>query len=169
MVTMAMSAVVAQAAQAQQSADAPTAAAAESADKDPTTLGAVVVSGTRASIQKSQALKQDAIGTVDAVSAEDVGKFPDQNVADSLQRIAGVSVDRSGGESRFITVRGFGPEFNTVLLNGRTMATENAGREFSFDVLPSELISTAEVFKTSQANLSEGGIGATVNLNKNSF
>ncbi|MGO1070963.1 TonB-dependent receptor [Lysobacter sp. CA199] len=161
---MAMSAVVAHAAQAQQSADAPTAAASESADKDPTTLGVVVVSGTRASIQKSQALKQDAIGTVDAVSAEDVGKFPDQNVADSLQRIAGVSVDRSGGESRYITVRGFGPEFNTVLLNGRTMATENSGREFSFDVLPSELISTAEVFKTSQANLSEGGIGATVNI-----
>ncbi|QWP76967.1 TonB-dependent receptor [Lysobacter sp. K5869] len=146
-----------------QEAGAP-AAAAEDASKDPTTLGAVVVSGTRASIQKSQALKQDAVGTVDAVSAEDVGKFPDQNVADSLQRIAGVSVDRSGGEARYITVRGFGPEFNTVLLNGRTMATENAGREFSFDVLPSELISTAEVFKTSQANLSEGGIGATVNI-----
>lgn len=146
-----------------QDAGAP-AAAAEDAAKDPTTLGAVVVSGTRASIQKSQALKQDAVGTVDAVSAEDVGKFPDQNVADSLQRIAGVSVDRSGGEARYITVRGFGPEFNTVLLNGRTMATENSGREFSFDVLPSELISTAEVFKTSQANLSEGGIGATVNI-----
>ncbi|MGH8078974.1 MAG: TonB-dependent receptor [Lysobacter sp.] len=164
---MALSGAVVQVAQAQEAAPATVQAGADAADaaqKDATTLGAVVVSGTRASIQKSQALKQDAIGTVDAVSAEDVGKFPDQNVADSLQRIAGVSVDRSGGESRFITVRGFGPEFNTVLLNGRTMATENAGREFSFDVLPSELIDTAEVFKTSQANLSEGGIGATVNI-----
>ncbi|MGO4774274.1 TonB-dependent receptor, partial [Lysobacter sp. 2RAB21] len=163
-----MSVFAAQGAMAQESAPASSpaagAGAADAAQKDATTLGAVVVSGTRASIQKSQALKQDAVGTVDAVSAEDVGKFPDQNVADSLQRIAGVSVDRSGGESRYITVRGFGPEFNTVLLNGRTMATENSGREFSFDVLPSELISTAEVFKTSQANLSEGGIGATVNI-----
>lgn len=168
MVLCAMSAFAAQGAMAQESGSASSpaaeAGAADAAQKDATTLGAVVVSGTRASIQKSQALKQDAVGTVDAVSAEDVGKFPDQNVADSLQRIAGVSVDRSGGESRYITVRGFGPEFNTVLLNGRTMATENSGREFSFDVLPSELISTAEVFKTSQANLSEGGIGATVNI-----
>lgn len=168
MVLCAMSVFAAQGAMAQDSAPASSpaagAGAADAAQKDATTLGAVVVSGTRASIQKSQALKQDAVGTVDAVSAEDVGKFPDQNVADSLQRIAGVSVDRSGGESRYITVRGFGPEFNTVLLNGRTMATENSGREFSFDVLPSELISTAEVFKTSQANLSEGGIGATVNI-----
>jgi len=128
------------------------------------TLDAVQVTGTRASLRQSQTIKQYSIGTVDAVSTEDIGKFPDQNVADSLQRVPGVSVDRSGGEARFITVRGFGPEFNTVLLNGRTMATENAGREFSFDILPSELISTAEVQKTSSADSSEGSIGATVNI-----
>jgi len=104
------------------------------------------------------------IGTVDAVSSEDVGKFPDQNVADALQRVPGVSVDRSGGESRYITVRGFGPEFNAVTLNGRTMATEVAGREFSFDILPSELISAAEVQKTSTADAPEGSIGALVNI-----
>jgi len=103
------------------------------------TLDTVQVTGVRSSLQKSQIIKQDFIGTVDAVSAEDVGKFPDQNVADALQRVTGVSVDRSGGESRFITVRGFGPEFNAVTLNGRTMATENEGREFSFDIFPSEL------------------------------
>jgi len=101
---------------------------------------------------------------VDAVSAEDVGKFPDQNVADALQRVPGLSVDRSGGESRYVTVRGFGPEFNAVTLNGRTMATENDGREFSFDILPSELISAAEVQKTSTADAPEGSIGATVNI-----
>jgi len=128
------------------------------------TLDAVQVTGVRSSLQKSQIIKQDFIGTVDAVSAEDVGKFPDQNVADALQRVPGVSVDRSGGESRYITVRGFGPEFNTVLLNGRTMATEVAGREFSFDILPSELISAAEVQKTSTADSTEGSIGATINI-----
>lgn len=163
---VAMAAITAHSAAAQEAAAASPGAESSVDDsrRDATNLDAVVVTGTRASIRKSQALKQDSIGTVDAVSAEDVGKFPDQNVADSLQRIAGVSVDRSGGESRYITVRGFGPEFNTVLLNGRTLATENAGREFSFDVLPSELISTAEVFKTSQADINEGGIGATVNI-----
>jgi len=131
---------------------------------DASTLDTVQVTGTRASLRQSQTIKQYSIGTVDAVSTEDIGKFPDQNVADSLQRVPGVSVDRSSGESRFITVRGFGPEFNTVLLNGRTMATENAGREFSFDILPSELINTAEVQKTSSADSSEGSIGATVNI-----
>jgi len=128
------------------------------------TLDTVQVTGVRSSLQKSQIIKQDFIGTVDAVSAEDVGKFPDQNVADALQRVPGISVDRAGGESRFITARGFGPEFNVVTLNGRTMATENEGREFSFDILPSELISAAEVQKTSTADAPEGSIGATVNI-----
>ncbi|HTM80084.1 TonB-dependent receptor, partial [Asticcacaulis sp.] len=76
----------------------------------------------------------------------------------------GVSINRQQGEGRFVTVRGFGPEFNTVLLNGRVLATDNDGREFSFDVLPSELISGADVFKSSQANFQEGGIGSTINI-----
>jgi TonB-dependent receptor len=100
----------------------------------------------------------------DSISAEDLGKFPDQNVAESLQRITGVSIDRNGGEGQFVTVRGFGPQFNTVLVNGRQMATENEGREFSFDTLPAELISGAAVFKSPTADMQEGGIGATVNV-----
>jgi len=140
------------------------ASAQDTAEGGASTLDAIQVTGVRSSLQKSQIIKQDFIGTVDAVSAEDVGKFPDQNVADALQRVPGISVDRAGGESRYITVRGFGPEFNTVLLNGRTMATDVAGREFSFDILPSELISAAEVQKTSTADSPEGSIGATVNI-----
>jgi len=127
-------------------------------------LDTVRVAGVRSSLQKSQVIKQDSVGTVDAVSAEDVGKFPDQNVADALQRVPGISVDRSSGESRYITVRGFGPQFNVVTLNGRIMATDVAGRGFSFDILPSELINTAEVQKTSMADAPEGSIGATVNI-----
>jgi len=138
--------------------------AQETAGEGAATLDAIQVTGVRSSLQKSQIIKQDFIGTVDAVSSEDVGKFPDQNVADALQRVPGISVDRSGGESRYITVRGFGPEFNTVTLNGRTMATEVVGREFSFDILPSELISAAEVQKTSTADAPEGSIGATINI-----
>ena len=73
-------------------------------------------------------------------------------------------VDRSGGEGQFITVRGLGPEFNTVLVNGRVMATDNAGREFSFDVLSSNMIQRTDVFKSNVPELQEGGIGATVNI-----
>jgi iron complex outermembrane recepter protein len=124
----------------------------------------IIVTGIRASLQASQALKRNADTIVDAISAEDVGKFPDANIAESLQRITGVSIDRNGGDGQFITVRGLGPEFNNVLVNGRTMATDNAGREFSFDVLSSSLIQKSEVYKSSQANLQEGGIGATVNI-----
>ena len=126
------------------------------------TVEEVVVTGTRASLSKALDLKRKTIGVVDSIAAEDIGKFPDQNVAESLQRITGVSIDRSGGEGKFITVRGFGPEFNTVLLNNRLLATENAGREFSFDILASELISGAEVYKSSSADQQEGGIGSTV-------
>lgn len=124
----------------------------------------IVVTGIRSSLRKSLDVKRDAIQVVDAISAEDVGKFPDTNVAEALQRISGVAIDRSGGEGQFITVRGLGPEFNSVFLNGRTLATDNPGREFSFDILASDIIQRAEVFKTSSSNLPSGGIGATVNI-----
>jgi iron complex outermembrane receptor protein len=124
----------------------------------------IVVTGIRSSLQESLFLKKNSSQIVDAISAEDVGKFPDANIADALQRITGVAIDRSGGEGQFITVRGLGPEFNTVLINGRTMATDNNGREFSFDTLSSDIISRSEVYKTPIAGLQEGGIGATVNI-----
>jgi len=124
----------------------------------------IIVSGIRGSLEQSLDVKREASVVVDAVSAEDVGKFPDANVAEALQRITGVSIDRSGGEGQFITVRGLGPEFNTVLLNGRTIATDNDGREFSFDVLSSDIIQRAEVYKTSSAGVQSGGIGSVVNV-----
>jgi len=124
----------------------------------------IVVTGIRASLERSLDVKRSSNQIVDAISAEDVGKFPDANVAESLQRITGVAIDRTGGEGQFITVRGLGPEFNTVLLNGRTLATDNDGREFSFDVLSSDIIQRAEVFKSAVPNLQAGGIGATVNI-----
>jgi len=147
---------------------APVAAPAPSADAAApaatTENQEILVTGTRASLNRSLDLKRKTIGIVDSISAEDIGKFPDQNVAESLQHVPGVSIDRSGGEGHTITVRGFGPQFNTVLLNNRLLATENPGREFSFDILPSELISAAEVYKTSVAELQDGGIGSTVIL-----
>lgn len=124
----------------------------------------VVVTGYRASLQSALDTKRDSNGVVDAISAEDIGKFPDTNLAESLQRITGVSIDRSGGEGRQITVRGLGPQFNTVLFNGRQMPNANASRGFNFDTVAAEMVSGVEVFKTSTAATQSGGIGATINV-----
>ncbi len=125
----------------------------------------VVVTGIRASLQDSASVKQNASGIVDAISAEELGKFPDTNIAESLQRIPGVAIARTrGGGGRFVTIRGLGEEFNAVTYNGRLLATENAGREFSFDNIASELIRRAEVFKTAQTSHGDGSIGGRVNL-----
>jgi iron complex outermembrane receptor protein len=124
----------------------------------------ITVKGIRASIQRSMDVKRSAFNIVDAIQAEEIGKFPDQNLAESLQRITGVSIDRSEGEGQFVTVRGFGPQFNTVLTNGRRLATDNQGREFSFDTLASELVSGVEVHKTNPASTQSGGIGSTIDI-----
>jgi iron complex outermembrane receptor protein len=138
--------------------------AAPQATGDTSSLTEIVVTGQRAAIRRAEDIKLNSIAVVDAVSAEEAGKFPDQNVADALQRVPGVAVNRAGGESSQITIRGLGPDFVNVVLNGRTLATDAKDRAFNFDVLPSELISTAEVHKTSSADLEEGGIGGTVNI-----
>ena len=144
-------------------APAPTATAPESG------LQEIVVTGLRHSLINAESIKRDSLGIVDAIAPQDIGKLPDANLAESLQRITGVSIDRSGGEGEFVTVRGFGPEFNTVLLNGRQLATptdpsQGSGRAFSFDTLASELVSGVEVYKSSTARLQSGGVGSTINV-----
>jgi TonB-dependent receptor len=124
----------------------------------------IQVRGIVSSLKRAMSDKKESLIVSDGISAEDLGKFPDLNVAESLQRITGVSIDRSGGEGQFVTVRGFGPQFNNVLVNGRQIATENPGREFSFDVLAAEMISGANIFKSTNAALQEGGIGATIDV-----
>ena len=127
-------------------------------------LEEIVVSGIRGSLSRAMDIKRNAGSIVDSIAAEDIGKFPDLNVAESLQRITGVSIDRSGGEGRQVTVRGFGPQFNTVLVNGRQIATYSGGREFNFDIFATELITGADVYKTGRANRQEGGIGSTIDV-----
>jgi TonB-dependent receptor len=127
----------------------------------------IVVTGIRGSLTQSANIKRFSDGVVDAISAEDIGKFPDTNLAESLQRISGVSIDRSRGEGSKVTVRGFGPQFNLVLLNGRQMPTQTGvtnSRSFDFADLASEGISGVQVYKTSRAELPTGGIGATINI-----
>ncbi|MFU8814835.1 MAG: TonB-dependent receptor [Pseudomonadales bacterium] len=123
----------------------------------------VVVVGYRSSLVQAMDRKRAAVGVMDAITAEDIGKFPDQNLAEALQRIPGVSIDRSNSEGARITVRGMGPEFNLVTLNGRSMPTEG-GRSFDFNDIATEAIRAVEVFKTPQGRLPSGGIGATVNM-----
>lgn len=135
-------------------------------------LEEVVVTGIRGSLTSSMELKRDAQGVVDGIVAEDIGKFPDTNLAESLQRISGVSIDRTAiGEGSRVTVRGIGPDFNLVMLNGRQMpasSLEDTGpsndRAFDFANLASEAISAIEVYKTSRASTPTGGIGATINI-----
>ena len=130
---------------------------------DPAQIDEVVVTGIRASLQRSMDIKRDSKGVVDGISAEDIGKFPDSNLAESLQRITGVAIERDRGEGSKITVRGFGPDFNIVSFNGRQMPT-NGGRSFDFGNIASEGISAVEVYKSGRANVATGGIGAVVNV-----
>src|SRR5690606_28754743 len=124
----------------------------------------VVVTGIQGSLQRSMDIKRNATGVVDAISAEDMGKFPDTNLAESLQRISGVSIDRSNNEGSKITVRGFGPDFNLVTLNGRQMPTNGYSRSFEFSDLASEGVNGVEVYKTFSADKVSGGIGSLVNI-----
>ena len=136
------------------------------------TIEEVVVTGIRGSLTSSMNLKRDAQGVIDGIVAEDIGKFPDTNLAESLQRISGVSIDRSSiGEGQRVTVRGVGPDFNLVLLNGRQMPTSRLedtvasnSRAFDFANLASEAVAGIEVYKTSRASAPTGGIGATINI-----
>lgn len=139
----------------------------------------IVVTGVRASLDRAMEIKRDASGVVDAISAEDIGKFPDTNLAESLQRIPGVTIDRRNGEGSRVTVRGFGPNFNLVTLNGRQIATSDVNavggdqdvdfsratsRSFDFSNLASEGVSRLEVYKTGRAAIPSGGIGAAINI-----
>jgi TonB-dependent receptor len=151
----------------------PTTANTSSAEA-PTTAGGdeIVITGIRASLRQSMDIKKNAQGVVDAISAEEMGKFPDTNLAESLQRITGVSIDRSNGEGSVVTVRGFGPEYNLILLNGRQMPVANFGdgagapnsRAFDFANLASEGIAAVEVYKSGRVTLPTGGIGSTINI-----
>ncbi len=128
-------------------------------------LEEVIVTGVRASLVQSRDNKRDAGIVLDSIVAEDLGRFPDANVADSLSHITGITLQRTrGGEGQYVNVRGLGPAYSIVTLNNRILATDGDGREFAFDVLPAEVIHGADVYKSPQASLVEGSIGGTINL-----
>ncbi len=128
----------------------------------------VVVTGYRYSIEQSLDQKRSANAIVEVVTAEDVGKFPDKNVADALQRVPGVIVNREGGEGKNVSVRGLSSELTLTQLNGNYIATAESNgdptRSFNYMLMPSNMLSSAELFKTPEARIDEGGIGGTVIL-----
>ena len=131
-------------------------------------LDTVTVTGYRYAIEKSLEQKRNANAIVEVVTAEDVGKFPDKNVADALQRVPGVIVSRSGGEGKSVSVRGLRPDLTLTQLNGNYIATAESNgdptRSFNYMLLPSNMLSSAELFKTPEARIDEGGVGGTVIL-----
>jgi len=149
--------------------------AQDAQDTSDGTVEEVIVTGSfRDSLANAMNIKKNSSGFVDAIVASDIAEFPDNNLAESLQRIPGVAIQRSGGEGRGITVRGLGPAFTTVRLNGmETMSTtggtdsgtgNNRGRGFDFNTFSSDLFSSLTVHKTNSAEIQEGSLGATVDL-----
>jgi TonB-dependent receptor len=134
----------------------------------------IVVTGFRASLNSALSAKRDALGIVDVIKAEDIADFPDNNLAESIQRIPGVTITRDQGEGRNITVRGLGPLFTRVRINGieglsTTGGADSSGganrsRSFDFNVFASELFNSITVRKTASADVEEGSLGATVDL-----
>ena len=149
----------------------PVAAPVADAAADASTVDAIVVTSYGKSLQAAAALKRSAAYGLDAVNAEDIGKFPTRNAAEALQLVTGVTIDRQRGAGLYVSVRGLGPQFQYVELNGRSIAVneliENGGakgRQFRFEVLPSELISQIEVVKTPTADMDEGALGGNINI-----
>lgn len=174
--SLCIAAIIAQSQQAQaaEAAAAP-ASAAQTTAQTPTqtTLEEVIVTGFRKSLEDSTAAKREATGFVDAIFAEDIGKFPDTNIAESFNRIPGITITREiSGEGLNIAIRGLGTNFTKVLLNGAPVAISSTGRtdaqstnrEVDLDLFPTELFSQLTVNKTSNAGMLEGGAAGTVNM-----
>jgi iron complex outermembrane receptor protein len=150
-----------EAGQPQDLATAPDAALGNAAPSDE-----IIVTGLRGSLQRNLDLKRTSSGVVDVISAEDIGKFPDSNVAAALQRLPGVTIQRSGsrGEPTGIAVRGFGNDFNTTLYDGRRISTATGGRQIDFSTVGVDFIGQLSVLKTPDVSLSSSSIGATVDI-----
>lgn len=145
-------------------AAAPASAASAAAPATPP-VQRVEITGTRASLIKSLSAKKEAATVQDTISAIELGRFPDDNVADSLSHITGVSITRTaGGEGQKVSIRGLGPGYSITTFNNRILGTDGAGRDFAFDVLPSDIINGADVIKGAQAQIVEGSIGGLINL-----
>lgn len=139
----------------------PASASAEQAEQ---LVGEVVVTGIRNSVKDALEIKRLETGIVDAISAEDIASFPDENIAESIQRIPGVQIERSNGRGALISIRGLGPEFAATTLNGQAFASAQFNTGFRYDIVQFDLASAIQVYKTPNASLEEGGLAGTVDI-----
>lgn len=132
--------------------------------------GDIVVTGIRGSLTKAVDIKRNAASIVDAISAEDIGKFPDTNIAESVQRITGVQINRTRGEGRTVNIRGLPANFTLTTLNGRLLpnaisnATTQSARTFDFSIMAPEFVRTLEVSKSPTADMEDGGLAGNVDV-----
>ncbi len=124
----------------------------------------IVTTGYRRSLENSMYLKQASDSIVEAVTAEEIGKLPDQSIAESLARLPGLTAQRLNGRAQQVSVRGLGPDFTTALLNGREQVTTGDNRGVEFDQFPAELLQSAVIYKTPDASLIGQGLAGTVDL-----
>jgi iron complex outermembrane recepter protein len=174
--TLAMLAGTAHAQSTDQPAEPPTNAAPSGAVQPaPSNTGseeAIIITGFRGSIEASIRAKRDSSVIADVLTAEDIGKFPDKNVAEALQRVPGVVINREFGEGERVSVRGTATNLTKTLLNGHNVATADwfildqlsATRAFNYLILPAEIVGELEVYKSPEADIEEGGVGATINV-----
>ena len=134
-------------------------------ENEDTALEEVIVQGSyQKSLQSALAQKRDAASVIEAISAEDIGQLPDVSITESLARLPGVAQDRDRGNGSQISIRGMGGQLGLTTLNGREVATVEEDRNIRYDQFPAELINAAQVYKTPQAKMIEGGVSGTVNL-----
>jgi len=147
-------------------AAAPTDAAAAPTTNQSAAGSEIVVTGLRGSLQRNLDIKRTSSGIVDAISAEDIGKFPDSNVAAALQRLPGISIQRDGarGDPTGVTVRGFGGDFVTTLYDGRRVSSATGNRQIDFSTVGADFVGELDVLKTPDDALSASAIGATINI-----
>ena len=143
---------------------ATTGGAALAQDDEEQTLEEVIVTGYRQSLIDSIGTKRDSAQIVEAISAEDIGKLPDQSIADSLARLPGLAAQRLDGRASSISIRGLGEDFSTTTVNGREQVTIGDNRGVEFDLYPSEVVSGLVVYKTPNASLSTQGIAGVINM-----
>lgn len=147
-------------------------ALAQDASAGATTMQTVEVTGIRASMAKSLAVKRDSAANVEVITAEDVGKMPDKNLADSLQRLPGVAVRTDYDEAEKVSMRGTNPDMSLIIFNGHTVSggdwyvadQASSSRSTSLSLMPSSVLNQALVYKTSQANIVDGGLAGTINV-----
>ncbi len=124
----------------------------------------IIVTGFKAALASATANKKKTETVVESVNAEDIGKLPDNSIGESIARLPGLAAQRSNGRANIISIRGFGPDFSSTTLNGREQTTTNDSRAVEFDQFPSEILAGVDVYKTSQANRTAGGLVGSIDL-----